>query len=236
MTDGLDGLANRLYGSIARGRVDSAYLRSSNSRLASYLTFRSLSQSCELRLLRCDFSASLGFLWYTAHPAKFLWAMSARFRSAERWVPSRSSQAGNPAVSSCGGIFVIEGAVGDCTGRSFQAARQRICLMAPIHHHFELLGWSRIEKSSCDFWIAALVLRCLRLTHPEITVSRRGAALLRPHSPRLNEPGVSRCNRPNPIELRGKRVRRGTSAHGLSHRALLFSSRRSGPVTTRFGI
>ena len=60
-----------------------------------------------------------------------------------------------------GGVFVIEALVGDPAGGVVTScARRRIFKMAPIHHHFELLGWSE-SKVIVRFWIASLGVRAV---------------------------------------------------------------------------
>ena len=63
-----------------------------------------------------------------------------------------------------GGIFVIEALSVAIQVVAFQRFRTRVFLMAPIHHHFELLGWSE-TKIILRFWIVAAHLRGDRL-HP----------------------------------------------------------------------
>jgi phospho-N-acetylmuramoyl-pentapeptide-transferase len=62
-----------------------------------------------------------------------------------------------------GGIFVLEALSVLMQVFSFQAFRKRIFLMAPIHHHFEILGWSE-TKIILRFWIVAAVCAAIGFT------------------------------------------------------------------------
>ena len=64
---------------------------------------------------------------------------------------------------SIGGIFVLEAAFGDFAGGLVQVTGKRIFRMAPLHHHFELMGWSE-SKIIVRFWIVALVFALFSLT------------------------------------------------------------------------
>ena len=63
-----------------------------------------------------------------------------------------------------GGVFVLEGAVGDHPGRLLQARPgKRVFKMAPLHHHFELIGWSE-PKVITRFLIVAIIFALFSLT------------------------------------------------------------------------
>jgi phospho-N-acetylmuramoyl-pentapeptide-transferase len=69
-----------------------------------------------------------------------------------------------------GGIFVLEAISVLLQVFSFQAFRKRIFLMAPIHHHFEILGWSE-TKIILRFWIVASVCAAIGFTVYQQTVT-----------------------------------------------------------------
>jgi phospho-N-acetylmuramoyl-pentapeptide-transferase len=69
-----------------------------------------------------------------------------------------------------GGIFVLEALSVLMQVFSFQAFRKRIFLMAPIHHHFEILGWSE-TKIILRFWIVAAVCAAIGFTVYQQTVT-----------------------------------------------------------------
>jgi phospho-N-acetylmuramoyl-pentapeptide-transferase len=62
-----------------------------------------------------------------------------------------------------GGIFVIEAASVLLQVIWFKAAKKRLFLMSPIHHHFQLLGWPE-SKITIRFWIVAIILALLSLS------------------------------------------------------------------------
>ena len=106
---------------------------------------------------------SLGFLWYNAHPAEIFMGDVGSL--------SLGGTLGTIAVIIkqeillffVGGIFVIEALSVILQVGSFKLRGKRIFRMAPIHHHFELLGWSE-SKEIVRFWIAALVFALFALT------------------------------------------------------------------------
>ena len=108
--------------------------------------------------------ACLGFLWYNAHPAEiFMGDVGSLSLGGSLARGGRADQAGDPA-----GVHRRRvragGAVGDPAGGQLQAARRkRIFKMAPLHHHFEALGWPE-SKIIVRFWIAGLVMALFALT------------------------------------------------------------------------
>ena len=108
--------------------------------------------------------ASIGFLWYNAHPAEIFMGDvgSLALGGAIGTVAIIIRQ--ELLLPFIGGIFILEAALGDPAGRQLQAAqRKRIFKMAPLHHHFEQLGWHE-SKVIARFWIGALVFALFALT------------------------------------------------------------------------
>jgi phospho-N-acetylmuramoyl-pentapeptide-transferase len=163
LTDGLDGLAIGCT-VIAAGALTVLTYVSSNSRWASYLDIQFIPKVGELTVF-CGaiVGASLGFLWYNAHPAEIFMGDVGSL--------SLGGTLGTIAVIIkqeillffVGGIFVIEALSVILQVGSFKLRGKRIFRMAPIHHHFELLGWSE-SKVIVRFWIAALVFALFALT------------------------------------------------------------------------
>lgn len=163
LTDGLDGLAIGCT-VIAAGALTVLTYVSSNSRWATYLDIQYIPRVGELTVF-CGalVGASLGFLWYNAHPAEIFMGDVGSL--------SLGGTLGTVAVIIkqeilllfLGGIFVIEALSVILQVGSFKLRGKRIFLMAPIHHHFELLGWSE-SKVIVRFWIAALVFALFALT------------------------------------------------------------------------
>jgi phospho-N-acetylmuramoyl-pentapeptide-transferase len=163
LTDGLDGLAIGCT-VIAAGALTVLTYVSSNYRWATYLEIQYIPRVGELTVF-CGalVGASLGFLWYNAHPAEIFMGDVGSL--------SLGGTLGTIAVIIkqeillffVGGIFVIEALSVILQVGSFKLRGKRIFRMAPIHHHFELLGWSE-SKVIVRFWIAALVFALFALT------------------------------------------------------------------------
>jgi phospho-N-acetylmuramoyl-pentapeptide-transferase len=107
--------------------------------------------------------ASLGFLWYNAHPAEIFMGDvgSLALGGAIATVAILIKQA--LLLPFIGGIFVVEALSVILQVASFQLRGKRIFRMAPLHHHFELIGWKE-SKVIARFWIAALVFALFALT------------------------------------------------------------------------
>jgi phospho-N-acetylmuramoyl-pentapeptide-transferase len=163
LTDGLDGLAIGCT-VIAAGALTVLTYVSSNYRWATYLEIQYIPRVGELTVF-CGalVGASLGFLWYNAHPAEIFMGDVGSL--------SLGGTLGTIAVIIkqeillffVGGIFVIEALSVILQVGSFKMRGKRVFRMAPIHHHFELLGWSE-SKVIVRFWIAALVFALFALT------------------------------------------------------------------------
>ena len=163
LTDGLDGLAIGCT-VIAAGAMTILTYVSSNFRWATYLDIQYIPRVGELTVF-CGalVGASLGFLWYNAHPAEVFMGDVGSL--------SLGGTLGTIAVIIkqevllifVGGIFVVEALSVILQVGSFKLRGKRIFRMAPIHHHFELLGWSE-SKVILRFWIAALVFALFALT------------------------------------------------------------------------
>jgi phospho-N-acetylmuramoyl-pentapeptide-transferase len=163
LTDGLDGLAIGCT-VIAAGALTVLTYVSSNFRWANYLDIQYIPRVGELTVF-CGalVGASLGFLWYNAHPAEVFMGDVGSL--------SLGGTLGTIAVIIkqevllvfVGGIFVVEALSVILQVGSFKLRGKRIFRIAPIHHHFELLGWSE-SKVIVRFWIAALVFALFALT------------------------------------------------------------------------
>jgi phospho-N-acetylmuramoyl-pentapeptide-transferase len=108
--------------------------------------------------------ASLGFLWYNAHPAEIFMGDvgSLGLGGAMAVVAVLIKQ--EVLLLFIGGVFMIEAFSVILQVGSFKLRHgKRIFKMAPIHHHFEQLGWAE-SKVIARFWIAGLVLALFALT------------------------------------------------------------------------
>jgi phospho-N-acetylmuramoyl-pentapeptide-transferase len=107
--------------------------------------------------------AALGFLWYNAHPADIFMGDvgSLALGGSIGFVAVAIKQ--EILLVSVGGVFVLEALSVILQVGSYRMTGKRIFRMAPLHHHFEMLGWSE-SKIIVRFWIAALVFALFSLT------------------------------------------------------------------------
>jgi len=163
LTDGLDGLAIGCT-VIAAGALTVLTYVSSNYRWATYLEIQYIPRIGELTVF-CGalVGASLGFLWYNAHPAEiFMGDVGSLSLGGTLGVIAVIIKQ-EILLFFVGGIFVVEALSVILQVGSFKLRGKRIFRMAPIHHHFELMGWSE-SKVIVRFWIAALVFALFALT------------------------------------------------------------------------
>jgi phospho-N-acetylmuramoyl-pentapeptide-transferase len=163
LTDGLDGLAIGLM-IIASGAMTVLTYVSGHVQFAMYLGLMSLPGASELTIFCGAMTgASLGFLWYNAHPAEIFMGDvgSLSLGAALATVAVLIKQ--EILLIFVGGIFVLEALSVILQVASYKTRRKRIFKMAPLHHHFEALGWQE-SKIIVRFWIAGLILALLALT------------------------------------------------------------------------
>jgi phospho-N-acetylmuramoyl-pentapeptide-transferase len=163
LTDGLDGLAIGCT-VIAAGALAVLTYVSGHATFSKYLELQPMPQAGELTIF-CGamVGASIGFLWYNAHPAEVFMGDvgSLALGGAIGTVAVMIKQ--ELLLPFIGGIFVIEALSVILQVGSYKLRKKRIFKMAPIHHHFELLGWSE-SKIIVRFWIASLVFALFALT------------------------------------------------------------------------
>jgi phospho-N-acetylmuramoyl-pentapeptide-transferase len=163
LTDGLDGLAIGCT-VIAAGALAVLTYVSGHAVFAEYLELQRMPQVGELTIM-CGamVGGSIGFLWYNAHPAEIFMGDvgSLLLGGAIGTIAVIIKQ--ELLLPFIGGIFVIEAVSVILQVVSYKLRRKRIFKMAPLHHHFELLGWSE-SKIIVRFWIASLVFALFALT------------------------------------------------------------------------
>jgi len=163
LTDGLDGLAIGCT-VIAAGALTVLTYVSGHATFASYLELQRMPQIGELTIF-CGamVGSAIGFLWYNAHPAEVFMGDvgSLALGGAIGTVAVMIKQ--ELLLPFIGGVFVIEALSVILQVASYKLRKKRIFKMAPIHHHFELLGWSE-SKVIVRFWIASLVFALFALT------------------------------------------------------------------------
>ncbi|NWF56282.1 MAG: phospho-N-acetylmuramoyl-pentapeptide-transferase [Syntrophaceae bacterium] len=160
LTDGLDGLATGPVLISAGTFMVLAYL-AGNVKIASYLQIPYVSGSGELTIF-CGalVGAAMGFLWYNTYPAQLFMGDtgSVSLGAALGAVAVMTKQEFLLAI--VGGLFVIETLSVIFQVASYKLRKKRIFRMAPIHHHFELLGWAE-PKVIVRFWIITVCLALL---------------------------------------------------------------------------
>jgi phospho-N-acetylmuramoyl-pentapeptide-transferase len=163
LTDGLDGLAIGCT-VIAAGALTVLTYVSGHATFATYLELQRMPQVGELTVF-CGamVGASIGFLWYNAHPAEVFMGDvgSLALGGAIGTVAVIIKQ--ELLLPFIGGVFVLEALSVILQVGSYKLRKKRIFKMAPIHHHFELLGWSE-SKVIVRFWIASLIFALFALT------------------------------------------------------------------------
>jgi phospho-N-acetylmuramoyl-pentapeptide-transferase len=163
LTDGLDGLAIGLM-VIASGALTVLAYAGGHVSLAEYLQIARNPHTSELTIFCGSMTgASLGFLWYNAHPAEIFMGDvgSLGLGGAMAVVAVLIKQ--EILLVFIGGVFVLEALSVILQVGSFKLRKKRIFKMAPLHHHFEALGWTE-SKIIARFWIAGLVLALFALT------------------------------------------------------------------------
>ncbi len=163
LTDGLDGLAIGLM-IIASGAMTVLAFVEGNARLAEYLDLARSPGASELPIFCSSMvGASLGFLYYNAHPADIFMGDvgSLALGGALGVVAVLIKQ--EILLIFIGGVYVIEALSVILQVGSYKLRKKRIFRMAPIHHHFEALGWTE-SKIIIRFWIAGLVMALFALT------------------------------------------------------------------------
>jgi phospho-N-acetylmuramoyl-pentapeptide-transferase len=163
ITDGLDGLAIGLM-VIAAGALTVLAYTSGNRELATYLLLERNPRTAELTIFCASMTgASLGFLWWNAHPADIFMGDvgSLALGGAMGVVAVLIKQ--EILLLFIAGMFVIEMLSVILQVGSYKLRKKRIFKMAPIHHHFEALGWPE-SKIIARFWIAGLVMALFALT------------------------------------------------------------------------
>jgi phospho-N-acetylmuramoyl-pentapeptide-transferase len=163
LTDGLDGLAIGCTLIAAAALTVLTYI-SGHAVFADYLELQKMPLVGELTIF-CGamVGASIGFLWYNAHPAEVFMGDvgSLALGGAIGTVAVIIKQ--ELLLPFIGGIFVLEALSVILQVGSFKLRGKRIFLMAPLHHHFEQLGWSE-SKVIVRFWIGSLVFALFALT------------------------------------------------------------------------
>jgi phospho-N-acetylmuramoyl-pentapeptide-transferase len=148
LTDGLDGLA--------AGTVAVA--------MFAYAGIAFLHGETDLAILSaCITGASVGFLWYNSHPAAVFMGDTGSLALGAGLAGMAVATEMEILLLLIGGLFVVEALSVVIQVVSFRFFHRRVFLMTPIHHHFELKGWSE-TKIIVRFWIIAAILAAAGFT------------------------------------------------------------------------
>jgi phospho-N-acetylmuramoyl-pentapeptide-transferase len=149
LTDGLDGLAAGCAAIV----------------LLTYIgiTFITTGQHDLALLSACLVGACVGFLWFNAFPATIFMGDTGSLGLGGAIAGLAVMTKTETLLILVGGIFVVEALSVVIQVFSFQTFRKRVFLMAPIHHHFELMAWSE-TKIILRFWIVAAICSAIGFT------------------------------------------------------------------------
>jgi phospho-N-acetylmuramoyl-pentapeptide-transferase len=162
MTDGLDGLAI-VPVMIASGALGVIAYLSGNAIFANYLDIHFVPGTGELAVL-CGaiIGAGLGFLWFNAPPAQIFMGDTGSLAIGGLLGASAVATKHEIVFAIIGGLFVLEALSVIIQVGSFKLTGKRVFKMAPIHHHFEQLGWTE-PQVVIRFWIISVCLALLGL-------------------------------------------------------------------------
>jgi phospho-N-acetylmuramoyl-pentapeptide-transferase len=157
LTDGLDGLAivPVMIASASFGMI--AYL-SGNTVFADYLQIHYVAGTGELAVL-CGavLGAGLGFLWFNAPPASIFMGDTGSLALGGLLGTVAVATKHEIVLAVIGGLFVLEAVSVIVQVVSYKLTGRRVFKMAPIHHHFEQLGWTE-PQIVIRFWIISVML------------------------------------------------------------------------------
>jgi phospho-N-acetylmuramoyl-pentapeptide-transferase len=163
LTDGLDGLAIGCTIIAALTYSVLSYI-TGHFKLADYLNVFYLSGSGELAVFCAAMvGAGLGFLWYNSFPATVFMGDTGSLALGGGIGVVAIFIKKELLLFLVGGIFVIEALSVVLQVIWFKATKKRLFLMAPVHHHFQLLGWPE-SKITIRFWIVAIVMALFSLS------------------------------------------------------------------------
>jgi phospho-N-acetylmuramoyl-pentapeptide-transferase len=163
LTDGLDGLAAGCTATVAMTYAVIAYV-AGHSELAQYLRFTPVPNSGELAIFTSALAGgALGFLWFNCHPARVFMGDTGSLAIGGALAVVAICVCQPLLLLIAGGIFVLEALSVILQVLSFKLTGKRIFAMSPLHHHFELKGWSETQVT-VRFWILSAGFALLALT------------------------------------------------------------------------
>ncbi len=156
LTDGLDGLAAGCAAIVLLAYIGITFITQGQQELAL--------------LCGCLVGACVGFLWFNAFPATIFMGDTGSLGLGGAIAGLAIMTKTEELLILLGGIFVVEALSVMIQVFSFQTFRKRVFLMAPIHHHFEISGWSE-TKIILRFWIVAAVCSAIGFTIYQASIS-----------------------------------------------------------------
>ena len=162
LTDGLDGLVSFPVIMCTLVFMVIAYL-SGRVDYTEYLQIPYIPDAGELAVLcAAIIGGTLGFLWYNAHPAKVFMGDTGSLALGGFLGGISVVTKHEIVLAIAGAIFVVEALSVMIQVGSYKLRKKRVFLMAPIHHHFEKMGWSETTVVT-RFWIISIVLALMAL-------------------------------------------------------------------------
>jgi phospho-N-acetylmuramoyl-pentapeptide-transferase len=163
LSDGLDGLAAGMIIPPAVAFGGLAYV-SGHIKFADYLNIPFMTGVGELAIFTSAFvGACMGFLWYNAHPAQVFMGDTGSLALGGSLGAMAILIKRELLLVIVGGLFVAEAVSVMLQVFSWKTRRQRIFLMAPLHHHFEKMGWPE-SRVVVRFWIVSIILALITLS------------------------------------------------------------------------
>lgn len=156
LTDGLDGLATGCTLTTAAAYTVFAYV-AGNSVAAKYLYYPFHPQAGEVSIFCAALlGAGMGFLWFNCHPARVFMGDTGSLAIGGMLGMIAICCKQEILLVVVGGVFVAEAMSVILQIASFKMTGKRIFKMAPLHHHFELMGWKE-SKVITRFWIISII-------------------------------------------------------------------------------
>ncbi len=162
LTDGLDGLAI-MPSMIAAGTLGVIAYAVGRTDFTEYLGVQYVPGTGELLIFTAGLiGGGLGFLWYNAPPAAVFMGDTGSLALGGALGAIAVATKHEIVLAIVGGLFVVEALSVIIQVAYYKATGKRVFLMAPIHHHFEQLGWKE-PQIVIRFWIISLVLALIGL-------------------------------------------------------------------------
>ena len=163
LTDGLDGLATVPMMIVSAVFMIISYI-AGHAAFAAYLQLPYIAGSGELAVF-CGalIGAGMGFLWFNAPPAKIFMGDTGSLALGGALGALSVATKHEIVLAIAGGLFVAETLSVIIQVLAYKTTHHRVFKMAPLHHHFEKLGWSELTVV-VRFWIVAMILGLIALS------------------------------------------------------------------------